>query len=211
MMRRSRSDDEKIHANKGIPPKRNDYQFVNLFIAVGIVAAVFVLFGDTVLQSINERIFSESSAFTISTGISATILSLMIGTLQAWLFRFDMQPENVAQFVLSSALGGLLGGVIAGLLRDNHIIESGLFVGTVTGIVGGASSSLIQNRMMRSEEAKAQWFYFSSISWAIVWGVGWSIAYSIPSTLGTALTTAVILIFSGLALVYMKKFARFEF
>lgn len=206
------NNDEFKTVRKGLPSESTTQQakfnFLGLFIVVGIVLGIFVLlFGDTI-NSIGSQLLQVGY-----TGVEAScgaILSLLVGAIQASIFKARIKSRSNL-FVIFAVLGGLAGGLLGGILRDTGI-NSSIIIGAIVGGVAGGLSSLLQNGIMHNSKYSSKWFVFSLISWAIIYGIGWTISWGIGGTIGLASAAVFLMVGSGIALVsFLSQNPQIEF
>jgi F0F1-type ATP synthase assembly protein I len=206
------------------PAKSTKGKYLPIFILVGIfIFFLIISFGDTIDNWGHQLYNLSGSAFTQAA--SCSVLALLVGSVQAWVFRDHLGLSRRFPFILAAIIGGVVGGAIGGVTIDATKITTatlnGLLIGLLIGLSAGMISSLIQNSFMstrgqsnKSIKKKNQnlWIIYSLLSWAIVWGVGWAISWSFTTrTMGIAIAACFMMVASGIALNFFLNKSTIEF
>ena len=204
----SNNDDEFKDVEMGLPPsdmaQKSSIKFTSVFLVGGVLIAMLILFVGDILGDI-----LGIDNFIPTQMLMNGAISLIIGSLQAWIFKSKIK-SRIYVFISFSLLGGLLGGLIGGILINSGT-RSSVIVGAVNGILAGGISSLAQNRLMGNKKYGARWFLYNLISWAAIYSIAWTVAWK-PNTLTLALASAFIMVASGISLVvFLRKTPQIEF
>lgn len=180
------------------------------FAMVGVTAvAALMIFGSSV-ESIKK--VAQSANLVAFYGIGSTGLGLLLGLLQAWVFKSRLRIAKRAMYVLITTLSGLIGGAVVGVignmvLANSHVFLPNVVAGLVIGAIGGCVASLGQNAFLGNASAAVKWFLFNLISWAVIWGMGWLVASLIAGPVGTSIGAGLILLLSGASLQVLLKYS----
>jgi hypothetical protein len=208
----SKSDDEFRNVKKGLPPEnttqRATINFVVLFAFVGIIiAGVILLFQETIRE---RGIILAQSGYILEQIIIVGLLSLLIGTIQAWIFKLKIRSRTPT-FIAFSILGGMLAGLVGGLLK-NARLDSPFIIGIIVGALAGGISSAGQNQVMRNIKYGSKWLVYSIISWAAIFSVGWVIGWRAERGIDMALAAGLLMIASGISLaIFLNRTPEIEF
>jgi hypothetical protein len=202
-------DDEFKDVKKGLPSEntaqKSSIKFIVLFTIVGIIIAAIVLW----LDEEDIEIFSQSGHI-LKQVLMTGILSLLMGSLQAWIFKSKIK-SRLFIFIAFSALGGIVGGFIGGILRNSEL-NAPIIIGAINGFLAGGLSSLIQNKLMGNEKYGLRWFLYNSISWAAIFSIAWFIGWEPDNSINVAIAGAFFMITSGISLVvFLKRTPQIEF
>lgn len=201
------SDDEFQDVKTGLPSEgtanRASVKYITIYIVVGVLLAILVIgFG----YEISEALGSFLIAQIVITGF----LALLVGSLQAMIFRSKIK-SRLQVFVLFSLLGGVVGGIIGGLMSGN-VTNSGTVIGAVIGLLAGGISSLAQNKLMGNAKFGTRWFLYNAISWSVIFAIAWSIGWQEDAWANVAIAAAFIMIASGIGLVvFLRTTPQVEF
>lgn len=180
------------------------------FAMVGVTAvAALMIFGSSVenIKKITQR--ADLVAFY---GLGSTGLALLLGLLQAWVFKGRLRITKRAMYIGITTLSGLLGGAVVGVignivLANSHVFIPNIVAGLLIGAIGGCIASLGQNFFLGNASAARKWFLFNLVSWTIIWGLGWLVASLIPGPIGTSIGAGLILLLSGASLQVLLKYS----
>lgn len=204
----SKQDDEFNDVVKGLPSdntvQKSSVKFILVFILGGIILSMVIF------QLGNNwfHMFSQEN-FIMPQIIMNASISLLIGSLQAWIFKSKIK-SRVRNFVFFSLLGGVAGGFLGGLFMNSGLREP-FTIGAINGLLAGGISSLAQNRLMGNKKYGARWFFYNVISWAIIYSVAWRLAW-VPNIITLALAGGFLMIASGISLVtFLRKTPQIEF
>jgi len=203
-------DDEFKDVQMGLPSnntaQRSSIKFILIFLVGGIIITLLVVFlGDSL-----RALFSNDNYIPQQMSMNGAI-SLIIGSLQAWIFKAKIK-SRVGVFIGFSLLGGIAGGLLSGALINSGIRTS-VIIGAINGILAGGISSFAQNRLMGNKKYGSRWFFYNLISWAVIYSIAWAVAWR-PDTdnLILALTGGFIIIASGISLVvFLRQTPQIEF
>ena len=202
------NDDEFKDVQKGLPAQNTAQQssakFMSLFVVGGIIiASVLFLFGG-ILQTF------LGSGQIVPQILMTGAISLLLGALQAWIFRSKIK-SRLYVFIIVSLLGGLVGGFVGGLLLDSGL-EVSFLIGAINGLLAGGLSSLAQNKLMGNKKYGVRWFLYNSISWAFIFAIAWIIGWSPMNIALVALAAAFLMVASGISLVaFLRRTPQIEF
>lgn len=168
------------------------------FLAVGVLIFVISVAAGGWVTQIGQSV-NGSWGFGAGQAMGAGGLAVLAGLVQVWVFRHRIHGGQRFAFILSTALGGVLGGLAAGALLTAGE-KNALIIGGLIGLVAGAVSSLAQNFLMKSHGTALPWFLWSTFTWMMVWASGWYASWAVDGTLGFALGAAIILVLIGLSL-----------
>ena len=186
-------------------------RFVGIFAILGVGLALAVLLFQQTLQEVQHGLWMISGFFWTQV-IGGSVIALLAGGVQAWVFRHIMPKEKVAWFVAAALAGGAIGGVASGMLLNQGYIRDAALVGAVTGILAGVVSGWGQSPLLRSGAGKTKWLWYSVVSYALIWAVGWLLSWGIGDEPGTAAAAAFIMVASGIALaLFLKNSPEVEF
>jgi hypothetical protein len=201
-------DDEFKDVQKGLPAEntaqRSSAKFVSLFVIGGIIiAGVIFLFGGLLSGILGSGLMLPQILMTGA-------ISLLLGALQAWIFRSKIK-SRLHIFIAVSLLGGLVGGFAGGLFLESGLNISFL-IGAINGLLAGGISSLAQNRLMGNKKYGQGWFLYNAISWAIIFAVAWIIGWSPMNIALVALAAGFLMVASGISLVaFLRRTPQIEF
>lgn len=182
-----------------------------IFAGLGIVLLLLILISGNSITQIAYQLVPQSGMI-IPHAISNGLLALLVGSVQAWIYRNNMRRSRVLQYILASVMGGVVGGIVAGGAANLGIVKDSLSTGALIGVLAGTISSLWQNVFMRSSSLRIKWLLFSMITWTIIWAIGMTISWSLGSTISMAVAGAFIMIGSGAALsLFLYKSPEIEF
>lgn len=203
-------DDEFNDVVKGLPSdntaQKSSVKFVLSFLVSGIIVIILIImFGDNVRYMFSEDNYIQQQA------LMNGAVSLLIGSLQAWIFKAKIK-SRVYIFIFFSLLGGVIGGILGGALINTGVRTS-IIVGAVNGALSGGISSLAQNRLMGNKKYGARWFFYNTVSWAIIYALAWAFAWKPESSsFILALAGGFIVVASGISLVaFLRKTPQIEF
>ena len=190
---------------------------MNVIFGFGLVAlavvTVILIFREQV-QSLALSTYSQGFITFYTPG--SVLLALLLGCIQAWVFKYRLRQEKRLPFILITAAGGLIAGLVMGIITRVIADNTGqIFINVVTGAImgaiGGGIASFGQNRFLGGGAAR-KWLWFNLISWAVIWSIGWQLAILIHGAPGNATSAAFILILSGVSLsVFLQKTPELEF
>ena len=206
------NDDEFNNVIKGLPPedttRKSGANFVLLFTIVGLVAALAVFLFQDLIFGEGRKLLQYG--FIPEQMIWNGILSLLVGSVQAWVFKTRI-IARVHLFIIFSVIGGLVAGLIGGMLIDSGL-RVPILVGGINGALAGGLSSLSQNKIMRNNKHGQMWFLYSAISWSLIFGVGWIIGWQATNAGILALAAVFLMISSGISLVFfLNRVPQIEF
>jgi len=188
---------------------KNIWTSLGLFIGAAVVLFILIMIFSYDLAMFGNSIWRSGGNVTLQALVSAA-LSAIIGAVQAWVFRLRMRPAVRWQFMLLTALGGLIGGILAGILMNSYVRFG--WIGFWTGATAGLISSLMQNWLLKGQRSGARWVFWNLFSWPIIWGLGYSISRSIGYTEGTATGSGFIVLAIGASLaLFLRIFPDIEF
>src|SRR4030095_15986104 len=141
-------DDEFKDVEKGLPAanmaQKSSVKFLLIFLIGGIIITFFI----SQFAGMLERLMG--SGRIVPQILMTGSISLILGSLQAWVFKSKIRSRlNV--FIAVSLLGGAVGGLVGGLLLDSGL-EVPIIIGAVNGLLAGGISSLAQNKLMSSKK-----------------------------------------------------------
>ena len=201
-------DDEFKDVESGLPAEntaqKSSIKFLLIFLVGGIlISFVISQFADTFEGVMGTgRIVPQ----ILMTGVVA----LLLGSLQAWVFRSKIK-SRLSIFIFVSLLGCLIGGLVGGLLLDSGL-DVPLIIGAINGLLAGGISSLVQNKLMRNKKYGMRWFFYNSLSWAIIFAIGWLIGWSPMNTTLIALAGGFLMVATGISLVvFLRQTPQIEF
>ncbi len=141
----------------------------------------------------------------------ALLLAVLLGAMQAVIFRSRLSHGGVWLFWLWVLLGGLAGGICGGaLVAGGALDQAG--AGWLIGGIAGAIGALGQLLGMRNHGAGTPWLVWNTVWSAVVWGMGWLIAAQIDGLRGTTAGSAFILLGMGLSFaLFLALFREVEF
>jgi hypothetical protein len=206
----SKNDDEFKDVVRGLPSdnttQKSIIKFAAIFLTGGIIITILViLFGDSL-----RYMFTDDDIILLQILMNGSI-SLLIGILQAWIFKTRIKSRLYA-FIFFSLLGGVIGGLIGGILINSGI-DTPLMIGAVNGVLAGGISSLAQNKLMGNKKYGMRWFLYNTVSWGVIFSIAWTIAWEHDTdTLTLALTSGFLMIASGISLVaFLRNTPQIEF
>ena len=207
------SDDEFKDVKKGLPTEsaaqKAGINFVILFSVTGIVIALLILLFQEQISNVGALV-SGQFGYVPEQMVISGFLALLIGSIQAWIFRNRIKSRRYI-FILVSMLGGMIGGLVSGLMINANI-NVPLVLGAVTGALAGGTSSFVQNRLMGNFRHGASWFIYSTISWAVIFAIGWTIGWWANRGMDIALAGAFLIIATGISLaVFLNRTPQIEF
>ncbi len=212
----SKYDDEFKNVKKGLNnlPGENTAQkakvnFLAIFAVAGVALAILILaFQDLILGTGSNMI--NESGYIFGQVIINGVLALVIGSIQAWIFRANIKARTYV-FIGFALLGGAIAGLFGGMLLDAEIKNS-IIVGAVTGAFAGGVSSVAQNNVMGNKKYGSKWLTYSVISWSIIFAIGWTIGWDPTNALGLAIAAGFLMIASGISLiVFLNNTPQIEF
>lgn len=182
-----------------------------VFVAVGVVMFFLILiFGDTIHQIAQD--LNKQSGSILPDAISNAMMGLLVGAVHSWIFRYNITKSKIGLFILSSTIGGALGGGIAGALNFSGSLHGPYLTGITIGVLGGTLSSLGQNLFMTSKSMQEKWLLFNAVSWSLIWMFGTTISWTNRSALGLGGAAAIIIILSGAAVaLFLRRYRDIEF
>ena len=204
----STEDDEFKDVEKGLPAEsaaqKSSIKFLLIFLVGGIIITFLISQFAVTLGGLmgSGRIVPQ----ILMTGAT----SLLLGSLQAWVFKSKIRSRlNV--FIAVSLLGGVIGGLVGGLLLNSGL-EVPILIGAINGALAGGLSSWIQNRLMGNQKYSSQWFSYNLISWACIFAIAWLIGWSPMNTTLIALAGGFLMVASGISLVaFLRRTPQIEF
>jgi hypothetical protein len=208
---KSNEDDEFKDVIKGLPTEntaqRSSIQFAFSFLGAALLLVVLVLaFGGLAqnqLQGMNTYVPQQM--------LINGLLSLLLGSMQAGVFRSKIRSRPIV-FVIFSLAGGLAGGFVGGMLINSGINNQPALIGVINGAISGGTSSLVQNGMMGNKKYGGRWFLYNLFSWPLIFAVAWSIAWQSQEFLVLAMAGAFVVIASGIGLtLFLRRSPQIEF
>ena len=190
---------------------------LNVILGFGLVAFVAVtviLFFSEQVQDLAISAYRQGFITFYTPG--SVLLALLLGCVQAWVFKYRLRQDKRLSFILITAAGGLIAGLAMGIIAkavtDNtSLISTNMVAGAIMGAIGGGVASYGQNRFLGGGAAN-KWVWFNLISWAVIWSIGWQLAILIHGAPGNAASAAFILILSGVSLaMFLQKTPELEF
>lgn len=208
----SKYDDEFKDVKKGVPPpdatQKASVNFVVIFAFVGIAFAILILLFQDAIHNEGRRL--SQYGYVPEQMIINGILALLVGSVQAWIFKTKIKSRAYV-FIAFSTIGGVVAGIVSGSLIDSGILAP-LVIGGINGLIAGGISSLSQNQVMRNEKNGSRWFFYSSISWAIIFSIGWLIGWMPGSGMALAFAIIFIMLTSGISLaIFLNNTPQIEF
>jgi len=203
-------DDEFKDIVKGLPSENTTQRSVfNLtlpFIAAAALLVVCVVaFGGMMVDQMQDLSSSVPQQMLIN-----GLLSVLLGGIQAWVFRSKIRSRPLV-FVAFSLMGGLIGGLVGGLMINSGLIQP-VVIGIINGFLSGGISSLAQNRMMANKKYGTRWFLYNIFSWPVIFAVAWSIAWQSTNIIILAAAGIFVVIASGIGLViFLRGSPQIEF
>jgi MFS family permease len=212
----SKYDDEFKNVKKGLhnlPPENTTQKtrvnFLAIFIVAGIVLAIAILLFQELIVDTGENLRTQSGYIFIQIIING-VLALIIGGIQAWIFKARIK-SRVYVFIGFSLLGGVIAGLFGGMLIDAGS-RTPFLVGAITGLIAGGISSMAQNSVMGNKKDTSKWLIYSIISWTVIFAIGWTIGWDPENVLGLAAAAAFLLFASGVSLVlFLNNTPQIEF
>jgi MFS family permease len=180
------------------------------FGVVALAVAALALAGFSAVQSLGTPLL-DAGGQTFVQGATGVVAGLLVGAAEAFLLRRAFSGYGSAAFVVSSAAGGLVGGLLCGFCVDTFA-WSWLFAGAAAGAVAGLLAGASQVRRL-AHGNPAIWISYHSGGWALIWGVAWAISWLDPgSPAGTAIGAVTLVFASGiLTVLALQKMPQFEF
>jgi hypothetical protein len=209
----SNFDDEFKNVKKGLPeektPQKTGVNYVSLFTIVGILFALAIILFQDVIFYQGEKI-DESGNFILEQIILNGILAMLVGSVQAWMFKARIK-SRIYMFVAFSIVGGVAAGFIGGFLINSGFLNP-FIIGMISGAVIGGISSVGQNMVMNNTKHGVKWLQYSVISWAIIFSIGWTIGWQPKSAAELALAVIFLMVASGISLVvFLNNTPEIEF
>lgn len=206
-------DDEFKDVKKGLPTEnaaqKAGINFIIVFSVIGLIIAFLILLFQEQISSVGETV-SARFGYVPEQVVISGFLALLIGSIQAWIFRNKIKSRKYV-FILVSMLGGMIGGLVSGLMI-NAGLNAPIVLGAVTGALAGGTSSFVQNRLMGNFRHGASWFIYSTISWAVIFAIGWAIGWWADQGTDIALAGAFLIIATGISLaVFLNRTPQIEF
>ena len=204
----SNNDDEFNDVVKGLPSEntaqKSSVRFLLAFIGGGIILAMVIFqLGSSLIDSFSRDNFIPPQV------LMNGFISLLIGSLQAWIFKSKIK-SRIRNFIAFSLLGGVLGGFVGGLLMNTGLLEP-FTIGAINGLLAGGISSLAQNRLMGNKKYGTRWFIYNAVSWGIIYAIAWWLAWR-PNIVTLSLASGFLMIASGVSLVvFLRKTPQIEF
>ena len=205
--------DEFKDVKKGLPAEnakqKASINFVLLFTIVGVALALLILlFNDLIF--IYGAILAQSGNKVPEQVIVNGILALLVGSIQAWIFKARIKSRAYV-FIAFSIVGGIIAGLIGGFLLSSGL-SSPLAIGMLGGALAGGISSSGQNTVMRNIKYGSKWFLYSTFSWAIIYSIGWVIGWQPDTGIDIALAALFLMIASGISLaIFLNSTPEIEF
>lgn len=193
--------------SSGASRQRMIVGFFSIFLILAILTIVFFIAQESTLN----RLMADSREVTGVVGeqvIASASLALVIGIVQAFIFRRTVRGINRLLFVLittvSGAVGGLLGGMIMKWLNIPLNAINGFFIGALIGGTAGALASFGQNLFLRDQGSGFRWFLWNTFSWLMIWGIGWQISWLSGTTIiDNAIGAAFMILALGATLSFL--------
>ena len=204
-------DDEFKDVIKGLPAEntaqRASVRFTISFIGAALLLVVLVMaFGGLAQSQLQEM-----NSFVPQQMLINGLLSLLLGSMQAGVFRAKIRSRPIV-FVIFSLAGGLAGGFVGGLLINSGINDQPALIGVINGAISGGLSSLIQNGMMGNKKYGGRWFLYNLLSWPLIFAVAWSLAWQTGQFVLLAMAGAFVVIVSGIGLaLFLRRSPQIEF
>ena len=201
-------DDEFKDVETGLPAENTAQKSSIKFLLVFLIGGILIAF---VISQFGGAFGGVMGSGRIMPQILMTgAVSLLLGSLQAWVFRAKIK-SRLSIFILVSLFGGLIGGLAGGLLLDSGL-EIPLIIGAINGLLAGGISSLAQNKLMSNKKYGMRWFLYNSISWALIFAIGWLIGWSPMNTTLIALAAGFLMVATGISLVvFLRQTPQIEF
>lgn len=208
----SRYDDEFNKVKKGLPEENTQQKarlnYLLIFTIVGVVFALVILIFQDTISTVGINL-SQNGRVPEQIIING-ILALLVGSIQAWIFKARIKARGYI-FVGFSLMGGVIAGLIGGLLINSGVNEP-IVIGLVTGAIAGGFSSLSQNKVMGNNKYGTNWFIYSAISWAIIFAIGWTIGWNTADAIKLATSGGFLVIASGVSLaIFLNNTPQIEF
>ena len=205
----SKNDDDEFNdVVKGLPSEdtaqKSSIKFMLVFVIGGIIITMIIFqIGNSLLYLFPQENFIPPQILMNGS------ISLLIGSLQAWIFKSKIK-SRIRTFIAFSLLGGVIGGFLGGLFMNGGMREP-FTIGAINGLLAGGISSLAQNRLMGNKKYGARWFFYNAVSWAVIYSIAWRLAWD-PNTITLALAGGFLMIASGISLViFLRKTPQIEF
>jgi MFS family permease len=204
----SLDNDEFKDVEKGLPAENTAQKSSIKFLLIFLIGGIIITF--VILQ------FEDAFAGLMGSGrivpqiLMTGSISLLLGSLQAWIFKSKIR-SRLYIFIVVSLLGGLIGGFVGGWLLDSGL-EVPLIIGAINGLLAGGISSLAQSRLMGNKKYGLRWFLYNSVSWAFIFALAWLIGWSPMNTTLIALAGGFLIVASGISLVlFLRSTPQIEF
>ena len=203
---------------QGPPPakakQKKASKLVPVFAVSGLALLVLIfLLGDTI-NSVGKDLYRQGG-WVLQEATSVGILAFLVGAIQAWVFKDNLSSEKAWQFVLASAVGGGVAGIVTGMILDVspliNTTSNALMIGSLAGGIAGGVSSLIQNSFMKNKEESTKWFWYSLFSWLIIWAIGRVLVWDNQGIPGVALAAGFVMVATGFALYLYLPTTHIEF
>lgn len=205
-------DDEFQNVKKGVPTENSTQKasinFVVLFIVGGIIFAIgILLLQDTIISQGTELV---KNGFVPQQIIINGIFALLVGSIQAWVFKEKIKSRGY-YFIGFSLLGRGVAGLIGGLLMNSGLNEP-FVIGLINGAIAGGISSSFQNKVMENNRYSTNWLIYSSVSWTIIFAITWTIGWQTTNALELATAGGFLIIASGVSLaIFLNNTPQIEF
>jgi hypothetical protein len=201
-------DDEFKDVESGLPAENTAQKSSIKFLLIFLVGGILISF---VISQFADTFEGVMGTGRIVPQILITgVVALLLGSLQAWVFRSKIK-SRLSIFIFVSLLGGLIAGLVGGLLLDSGL-DVPLIIGAINGLLAGGISSLVQNKLMRNKKYGMRWFFYNSLSWAIIFAIGWLIGWSPMNTTLIALAGGFLMVATGISLVvFLRQTPQIEF
>ena len=198
---------------QGLPPEHTRQKkamvYLGIFIIIGLLIAFFLLKSESFLTQIKKDI-EEDYGLGVLNAIVIMFMVIPISTMQTFILKDRISSSRIVIFILSAAVGGLVGGFIAGKVIDSFEVvldfRYGLLMGALIGTIIATISAIGQNAIMKNKDERKRWLYYSLLSNMSVWSVGFAISWINPSMKMTAISVIFIMAVSGIALsIFLPK------
>lgn len=208
---------QELPTTKWKPPlpqtSRASMAWVLLAVFAGLGMALYLFIratGNTIdiLTRQSTLVIGYMGTWSASTGL----LAMLVGCVEVLLFRQRMRGSQRWLFIITTVLGGALGGMAGHSAVSTGLITSSLGVGAVIGCVASSIASLGQNLFMRARQMALKWFIWNTVGWTVIWGIGWTISWGIGGTGGVAAAGAFMMVATGVVLsLFLYSSPEFEF